>query len=189
MANVMAQTHGIKYKSVSYVPGSEVRALAMLKGNIKVTFLDNTNKNLVLREGGSKFAVLPMGEVKASDEALFARKEFLDQNQREIAILLEELLYVWRQINKDPAFVVRERQQRGLLRDLPAKLEPEVLPFFEQGVANGIFPNDGGGEKAARNDILFFTTSGALKGSPGELKIEDFWYLEPLKTALAKVGS
>jgi NitT/TauT family transport system substrate-binding protein len=127
--------------------------------------------------------------VKASDEALFARREFLEQNSQAVGILVEELLHVWRAINKDPNFVVRERQRLGLLRDLPSKLEPEVLPYYQQGVATGIFPTDGGGEKAARNDVLFFTTSGALKGSPSELKVEDFWYLEPLKVALTKVGN
>src|SRR5262245_62588193 len=35
-----AKEHGIKYKNVSYVPGSQVRALALLKGNIKATILD-----------------------------------------------------------------------------------------------------------------------------------------------------
>jgi NitT/TauT family transport system substrate-binding protein len=188
MANVMAQTHSIKYKSISYVPGSEVRALAMLKGNIKATFVDLTNRNYLMKEAPDKFLVLPMGEVKASDEALFARREFLEQNKEAIGILLEELLHVWRAINKDPGFVVRERERLRLLRDLPSKLEPEVLPYYQQGVANGIFPDDGGGEKAARNDLLFFSSSGALKGSPQDLKVEDFWYLEPLKATLAKVG-
>lgn len=189
MANVMAQTNGIKYKSISYVPGSEVRALAMLKGNIKATFVDLTNRNLIMREAPDKFIVLPMGEVKASDEALFARKEVLDANKDAIGVLVEEMLTVWRNINKDPSFVVAERKRLNLLKDLPPKLEEEVLPYYKQGVDNGIFPNDGGGEKAAQNDILFFTTSGALKGAPAELKSEDFWYFDPLKRALAKVGS
>ena len=70
---LMAKEHGIKYKNVSYVPGSQVRALAMLKGNIRATILDSTNKNFLMKEGGSKFTVLPLGNVKASDEALFAR--------------------------------------------------------------------------------------------------------------------
>jgi NitT/TauT family transport system substrate-binding protein len=188
MANVMAQANGIKYKSISYVPGSEVRALAMLRGNIKATFVDLANRNLLMREAPGKFAVLPMGEVKASDEALFARKEVLDANQETVGVLVEEMLIVWRSINKDPSFVVAERKRLNLLRDLPPKLEEEVLPYYKQGVENGIFPNDGGGEKAARNDIAFFTTSGALKGKPAELKTDDFWYFEPLKHALAKVG-
>jgi NitT/TauT family transport system substrate-binding protein len=66
-------------------------------------------------------------------------------------------------------------------------MEPEILPFFQDSVKSGIFPNDGGGERAARNDLEFFSLSGALKGE--NLKVEDFWYLAPLKAALAKVGN
>lgn len=186
--NLMAKHHGIKYKSVSYVPGSEVRALAMLKGNIKASIVDNTNKNLLMKEAPDKFLILPLGEVKASDEALFATNAYLDANKEAIGILLEELLKVWREINKDPTFAVRERQRLGLLKDLPAKLEGEVEPYFRQGVAGGIFPNDGGLAGAAKNDIEFFTLSGALQGEPKDLKADDFWNMAPLKAALAKVG-
>jgi len=189
MAQVMAQTNGIKFKSISYVPGSEVRALAMLRGNIKATFVDLANRNFLMREAPDKFMVLPMGDVKASDEALFARREVLDANKEAIAVLVEEMLSVWRAINKDPQFVVAERKRLGLLRDLPPKLEEEVLPYYRQAVESGIFPNDGGGEEAAKNDLLFFTTSGALKGNPQDLKVEDFWHFKPLEQARAKLGS
>ncbi|MGH9195749.1 MAG: ABC transporter substrate-binding protein, partial [Acidimicrobiia bacterium] len=58
---LMAKVHGIKYKNISYVPGSQVRGLALLKGNIKATILDATNKNLVMKEAPDKFIVLPLG--------------------------------------------------------------------------------------------------------------------------------
>src|SRR5688572_18067843 len=87
-----AKEHGIKYKSVSYVPGSQVRALALLKGNIKATILDAPNKNRVMKEAPDKFIILPLGNLKASDEALFATRDFLDKNQAGIAIFLEELI-------------------------------------------------------------------------------------------------
>ncbi len=80
-----AKQHGIKYKNVSYVPGSQVRALALLKGNIKATILDAPNKNRVMKEAPDKFIILPLGNLKASDEALFATREFLDKNQAAIA--------------------------------------------------------------------------------------------------------
>ena len=78
---LMAKEHGIKYKNISYVPGSEVRALAMLKGNIQATIVDSTNKNFLMRKAPGKFIVLPMGEVKASDEALFARQDVLERTR------------------------------------------------------------------------------------------------------------
>lgn len=180
-----AKQHGIKYKSVSYVPGSQVRALALLKGNIKATILDGPNKNRVMKEAPDKFAVLPLGNVKATDEALFATREFLDKNQTAVAIFLEELIRVNRQINANPKWIVDERKKLGLLKELPAKMEEEIPVFFEEAVQNGVFPNDGGGESAAKNDLEFYSLSGALKGE--NLKVEDFWHLVPLKAALAKV--
>ena len=44
---LMAQKHGITYSNISYVPGAEVRAGALLQGNIKASIVDSTNKNLL----------------------------------------------------------------------------------------------------------------------------------------------
>jgi NitT/TauT family transport system substrate-binding protein len=180
-----AKQHGIKYKSVSYVPGSQVRALALLKGNIKATILDAANKNRVMKEAPDKFIILPLGNLKASDEALFATREFIDKNQAAVGIFLEELVRVNRQINANPKSILEERKKLGLLKELPAKLEEEILPYYEEGVENGIFPNDGGLEGAAKNDLEFYALSGALTGE--NLKADDFWHLAPLKTVLGKV--
>ena len=180
-----AKQHGIKFKNISYVPGSQVRALALLKGNIKASILDAPNKNMVMKEAPDKFGILPLENVKASDEALFATREFIDKNQAAVRIFVEELIKVNRAINGNPKSVLDERKKLGLLSDLPAKLEGEIMPFFEEAVQNGVFPNDGGLASAAQNDLEFYTLSGALKGE--NLKAEDFWYLAPLKAALANV--
>jgi NitT/TauT family transport system substrate-binding protein len=180
-----AKQHGIKYKNVSYVPGSQVRALALLKGNIRATILDAPNKNMVMKEAPEKFIILPLGNVKASDEALFSTREFIDKNQAGIRIFIEELLKVNRAINANPKWVLDERKKLGLLKDLPAKMEDEILPYFQEAVQNGVFPNDGGAENAANNDLEFYSLSGALKGE--NLKVENFWYFVPLKAALANV--
>jgi NitT/TauT family transport system substrate-binding protein len=182
---LMAKEHGIKYKNISYVPGSQVRALALIKGNIKATILDATNKNLVMKDAPDKFIILPLGNVKASDEALFATREFLDKNQAGIMIFLEELTKVNRAINANPKWVLEERKKLGLLKELPAKMEDEILPYFQEAVQNGVFPNDGGLANATKNDLEFYALSGALTGD--NLKADDFWYLAPLKAALANV--
>ena len=182
---LMAKNHGIKYKSVSYVPGSQVRALAMLKGNIKATILDSTNKNFLLKEGGSKFTVLPLGEVKASDESLFARLDWLQKNQQAVQVFVEELVRVNREINKDPMSIVATRKQLGLLKDLPAKLDDEIPTYFKEGVQGGIFPNDGGVESAPKNDLEFYALSGSIKKD--NPKVEDYWHLAPLKAALSRL--
>lgn len=186
IVNLVAKQQGIKFKNISYVPGSDVRALGLLRGNLKATILDSNNKNHVMKEAPDKFLILPLGELKASDEALFATKAFLDKNQAAVAIFTEELLRVSREINANPKSVAETRKQLGLLKDIPAKLEADIVPYFEEAVKNGIIPNDGGLALAPKTDLDFFTLSGALKGE--NLKAEDFWDLAPLKAAVAKLG-
>jgi NitT/TauT family transport system substrate-binding protein len=181
-----AKQHGIKYKAVSYVPGSQVRALALLKGTLKATILDGPNKNYVMKEAPDRFVVLPLGDLQASDEALFATTAFLEKQQAAVGVLVEELLKVNRAMAANPAFVVEERKRLGLLKDLPAKLEAEVLPFYQEGVQGGIFPRDGGAARAAANDLEFFRLAGQIRSeSP---KADDFWHLGILKAALGRVG-
>lgn len=188
MANLMAEREGISYGEISYVPGSEVRALSMLRGNIHATWLDAFNTSHVMREGGDRFKILPMGDVTASNEALFATRDFLSENARQVDVIVEELLKVWRRTNADPTYVVEERERLGLLPDLPEELEPEVLPFHQQAAAANVFPNDGGGARAARQDFELFTVAGQIEGDPDDLNVEDYWDLAPLQRAIKKLG-
>jgi NitT/TauT family transport system substrate-binding protein len=185
--NLAAKQHGITYKSVSFVPGSQVRALGLLKGTIKATILDAPNKSYVMKEAPDRFLILPLGDLKASDEALFATTAFLEKNEAAVAVFVEELIRVNRAINAKPAFAVEERKRLALLKDLPPKMEAEVLPFYEEAAQGGIFPNDGGGERAAKNDLEFYKLAGQIKGDAP--KVEEFWHFGPLRAALAKVGS
>ncbi|MBI3458118.1 MAG: ABC transporter substrate-binding protein [Candidatus Rokubacteria bacterium] len=185
--NLAAKQHGIRYKNLSYVPGSQVRALALLKGTIKATILDAPNKSYVLKEAPDKFLILPLGDLKASDEALFAPTEFLEKNQAAVTVFVEELIKVARAINANPAVVLEERKKLGLLKDLPPKMEPEILPFYREAVQGGIFPTDGGGERAAKNDLEFYRLAGQIRGDVP--KVEEFWHFGPLRAALAKVGN
>jgi NitT/TauT family transport system substrate-binding protein len=187
MGNLLAAENGIEFGEISYVPGSEVRAVALIQGNIKATLLDIANKNLVMEQAPGKFHVLPTGEINASDEALYARLEWLQENEETVQILLEELLRTWRDINENPEMVAAERERLGLLPDLPEDLEGQIDPYFAQAVGEAMFPNDGGGEAAARSDFGFYGNAGQLEGAADALAIEDFWYLEPLEKARAAV--
>jgi len=105
-----------------------------------------------------------------------------------VDILVEELLTVWRAINKDPNYVTTQRKKYGLLADLPAELEPEILPYFAESAKSGAFPANGGGVEAVKTDFEFYAIAGQLQGDPAKLKVEDFWYLGPLDKALDKLG-
>ena len=187
LARLVEQTEGIEFGKISYVSGSEVRATALLRGNVTATVLDIPNRNFVMGEEPGRFHELPIPEINASDETMFGNIEWLQQNEQTVQILLEEVLAVWRSINEDPSFVAEERERLGLLPDVPAELEEQLLPYYEQGAEEGLFTQDCGGSEVAEEDFEFYSLAGQLEGDPDSLAVEDFWYLDPLDEAVQSV--
>src|SRR5918996_2690996 len=188
LAHIIEREEGIEFGDISFVPGAEVRAQALLRGNVKAAVLDIPNKNYVTAEAPGKFVELPTPETNASDEVLFANTQWLDQNKESVQVLLEEILAVWRAIAEDPSFVEGERERLGLLKDMPAELEKELVPYYEEGAEGDLFTQDCGGEQAARDDFEFYHAAGQLKGDPSELRVEDFWNLGPARAAIGTLG-
>jgi len=181
----MQALHGIEFSEMSFVPGSEVRGVALRKGTIDATFLDITNTRLVLAEDPEKFGILPLGDVDGSDSLLFARSDFLSERAGDMQILLEELMRSAREINADPTLPARLREEMGLLPDLPQELVDEITPYYETAVKQGMFAEDGGGLPAALGDFEFLIASGGLKGPASSLNPENFWNFELLDKAKA----
>jgi NitT/TauT family transport system substrate-binding protein len=187
LARIIEEEEGIEFGEISYVPGAEVRATALLRGNIKAAMLDIPTKNFVESEAPGKFHSLPTPETEASDEVLFGNTAWMEENEESLQILLEEILKVWQSMVEDPEFIQQERERLGLLPDLPAELEEELLPYYEQAAGEGLFTQDCGGEPAAREDFEFYNAAGQLEGDPADLQVEDFWSLEPLESAVSSV--
>ena len=185
---LMAQKHGIAYSSISYVPGSEVRAGAMLEGTIKATIVDAANRRLLEEKAPGRFAVLPIEGVNATDEALYASTEFLTEHAAAVDVIVEELLKVAREVTADPASIVKLREQYGLLPDLPADLAAEIEPYFAESAAAQAFPANGGSAAAAQDDLAFYGLAGQLEGDPASLNVADFWDFGPTERAVAKLG-
>ncbi|MGH3348034.1 MAG: ABC transporter substrate-binding protein, partial [Nocardioides sp.] len=188
LAKIVEETEGIEFGKISYVSGAEVRATALLQGNVKAAVLDIPNTNYVMDQSPGTFHVLETPEIDASDEVLFANTEWLDANAETVQVLLEQILTVWREIAKDPEFVAEERERLDLLQDLPEDLEAELVPYYEQGVEENLFTQDCGGEEAATADFDFYAAAGQLEGDPSSLAVEDFWTLEPSEAALDSLG-
>ena len=183
----MAKENGVEYNNVSYVPGSGVRAGALLQGRIDVSIVDYERKRLLEREAPGKFVFLDMPEIKATDEALYANTNWLQEEEEAVAILVEELIRTSRAINEDPSAVVTLREKYNVLPDIEKVEVEEMLPAFTQGVSIDLYPNNGGTAESVSEDFNFFTTSGSLEGDPAELKVEDYWYLGPVTAAAAKL--
>jgi NitT/TauT family transport system substrate-binding protein len=123
-----------------------------------------------------------------TDEALFARLDWLQENEDSVALLLESLLESAKEICANPASIAEQREKYNLLPDLPQELADGLAAYYTEAIEAGVYSCDGGSEQAARTDLAVLSQSGQLEGSPDELKVEDFWYLGPLEAAQEKLG-
>ena len=183
LMRMMEKVHGITYSNMSYVPGSEVRAGAMLNGTINATIVDGANFKRLQTEGGGKFMRLPLDGVDATDEALYARADVLESRAADIEIFVEELLRTWAEIAENPAVVGDLREQYGLLPDLPESATADAVDYFTDAVANGLYPLDGGEPNVVRADLTFLSAAGDVSVDPNTVAASDFWDFGPLEAA------
>ncbi len=186
IANVIEERTGIKLGERSYVPGSANRVVAMMAGQADATILDLSNKNKIMKQAGDKFNVLPMFEVDASDEALFANLDWIKENEDQVNILVAALASVWQDMAKDPTIIRRETNPDGPIGQLPAEVLDKLDEFYADAVEAGLYDPNGGGRKAAQADMEWYSAAGQLEGDPTTLNIEDFWYLAPLDAVAKK---
>lgn len=176
MVNMMAKKYGIKYSRMIYLSGSGVRASAMVNGRVHATVVDTERKNKLLARPNSPFKTLPVEKIDATDEALYAKESFIRNHREELAVLVEELLYVWNRMNNEPTFILDQRNKYGLL---PKITDEKVLGYTQEMVAEDTFPSDGGRETAFAADLDFYGFAGTIQ-KPEEQKVEQYWYFSLL---------
>ena len=184
IANVIESRVGITFGERSYVPGSANRVVALVAGQADATIIDLSNKNKVMRQHADKFNVLPMFEVDASDEALFANLDWIQANEEQVQIFVNALLSVWQDMNADPSMVARETNPDGPIGQLPKEILDSLDTFYSEAVEGGLYDPNGGGRKAAAADLEWYSNAGQLEGDLSTLNIEDFWYMAPLDAAM-----
>ncbi len=183
IANVIEEKVGIKFGDRVYVSGSSNRVAALMAGQTDATIIDLSNKNKLMKIAGDKFNVLPMFDVDASDEALFANLDWIKANEAEVDIFVKALLSVYRDMAADPTIVSKETDPNGPIGQLPKEVLDSLDGFYKDAVEGGLYDVNGGGEKAAKADMDWYSRAGQLTGDPASLNIEDFWYLKPLQSA------
>ena len=96
LAQIVAEREGITLGTPNFVPGSENRVVALVQGHIDAAIIDLLNKNMIMEEHPDKFRVLSWvgPDEVVTDEALFARLDWLQENEDKVALLLEELLEI-----------------------------------------------------------------------------------------------
>jgi len=184
IANVIESRMGIEFGDRSYVPGSQNRVAALIAGQTDATIVDMSNKNKLMRLQGDKFNVLPMFEVDASDEALFANLDWIKENAADVDIFVKALLSVYQDMHDDPTVISRETNPDGPIGQLPAEILAEFDGFYTDATEGGLYDQNGGGRKAAMADLEWYSGAGQLVGDISTLNIEDFWYFAPLDDAM-----
>jgi NitT/TauT family transport system substrate-binding protein len=124
-----------------------------------------------------------MFEVDASDEALFANLDWIKANEADVDIFVKALHSVWQDMTKDPTIIARETKPDGPIGQLPKEILDTLDQFYKDAVEGGLYDPNGGGRKAAKADMEWYTAAAQLEGDPASLNIEDFWYLAPLDAA------
>jgi len=183
IANVIEEKVGIKFGDRVYVSGSSNRVAALMAGQTDATIIDLSNKNKLMKIAGDKFNVLPMFDVDASDEALFANLDWIKANEAEVDIFVKALVSVYRDMAADPTIISKETDPNGPIGQLPKEVLDGLDGFYKDAVEGGLYDVNGGGEKAAKADMDWYSRAGQLTGDPASLNIEDFWYLKPLQSA------
>jgi NitT/TauT family transport system substrate-binding protein len=188
IGNIIAKREGIQFGDRSYVPGSENRIIAMMRGQMKATIVDLANKNVLLEKAGDRFHVLPGVSNPASDETIFGQVAWMQRNEKQVDTIVAEFLRLWREMNADPSVVERERAKRRLMADQPKEILDGITKFYQVGTKEGIYAPAGGGPDVAQSDFEFYVEAGQMTGPASSLKVEDFWYLAPLEKARRAVG-
>jgi len=186
--NFMAKQNDIQFGQISYVTGSDNRAVALLGGQIKATILDLANTNLVLEKAPDKFHLLPGPQQAVTNEGLFAHQDWMQSHQEAVSVITEEFLKLYREMKDNPGIIAEERDKRGLLADQPQDTAETITDFIKQGMESGLWNPEGGSETIAQADIDFYAISGAIQGPADQLKWQDFWDLGPLDAAKKKLG-
>lgn len=188
IGNIIAKREGIKFGDRSYVPGSENRIIAMMKGQIKASIVDLANKNVLMEKAGDRFHVLPGVSSPASDETIFGNVDWIKANEKQVDIIVTEFARLWVEMNNDPSVVERERAKRNLMADQPKEVLTKVTSFYTTSTKEGIYAPGGGSEDVAKSDFEFYVEAGQMTGPAASLKVEDFWYLGPLDRARKAIG-
>lgn len=183
LMRLMEQIHGIKYSTVSYIPGAEMRAGALLQGTVNATIVDAASMRLLEAQAPGKFKRLPIEGVNATDEALYANVNFLQERKDDVVVFVKELLAIWEEIAQNPAVVAEWRKQYDLLPDLPAEAADDINQYYAEAVENGVMPLGGGMPEDVKDDLKFLAAAGQVKDPGGDVDVTAYWDFGPLEAA------
>ena len=183
LMRLMEQKHGIEYSAISYVPGAEVRAGAMLQDTVRATIVDSSSFRLLNEQGGGKFKRLPIEGVNATDEALYGGSDFLNEREADVVVFIEELMRTWAEINENPEIMPELRTQYDLLPDLPEDAVNDIVPYYTGAAQDGVLPLSGGEPEDVVDDLNFLAAAGQVNAPEDDVDVSAYWNFDPLNAA------
>lgn len=167
------------------VPGSDVRAEALMRGQLDATPAEIGDVLNILKAKPGQFHVL-ISYAKIFPQLIgsmyFARTDYLQKNGPVVESVLEGILKAHRSIEAQPA-LVKENALRLLPETKPELVEATAAAYKELR----IWDINGGADKArGEASIKFFEEAGLLK--KGVVTFQQGFDTAPLDRALKKIG-
>ena len=167
------------------IPGSDVRAEALMRGQLDATPAEIADVLNVLHAKPGQFHVL-ISYAKVFPQligtAYFARADYLQNNAATVETVLEAVLKAHRAVEARPA-LVKETTLRLLPETKPELIESTAATYKELRIWD---VNGGASKERADSSIKFFEESGLLK--PGVVTFQQAFDTGPLDKVLKKIG-
>jgi len=184
LAFLAAETYGFEPEWL-VMEGSEVRAEALLSGEIDATVIDYEQTVNIQLEAPGEYHVL----VSFADEfpglmgnGLFARAEDLEADPDLYDAIVESLLLTFRRVNSETDYLFDE-----VPKFLPgAEQEPDRLrEMIQYYIDYNVWDGDGFSKEAAADTLELYVEVGDLEE---DVPFEEWAILGPLERVLEKIG-
>lgn len=167
------------------VPGSDVRAEALMRGQLDATPAEIGDVLNILKAKPGQFHVL-ISYAKIFPQLIgsmyFARTDYLQKNGPVVESVLEAILKAHRSVEAQPA-LVKENALRLLPETKPELIEATAAAYKELRIWD---INGGADKERGEASIKFFEEAGLLKR--GVVTFQQAFDTAPLDRALKKIG-
>ncbi|HXG52582.1 MAG TPA: ABC transporter substrate-binding protein [candidate division Zixibacteria bacterium] len=167
------------------IPGSEVRAEALMRGQLDATPAEIADVLNILQAKPGQFHVL-ISYAKIFPQLIgsmyFARADYARNNSATVEAVLEAILEVHREVEKRPA-LVKENALRFLPEAKPGLIDATAATYRELRIWDA---NGGADKERGEASVKFFEEAGLLK--KGSVSFPQAFDIAPLERVLRRIG-
>lgn len=167
------------------VPGSDVRAQALLNGQIDASPLELQDSINVEKKAPGKFhGLIYYSKLfpQLAGTSFFAKSDYIAKNPQVIADIIKANLDVRRHAKKDPNWMIDQAKKK-----FPTVDAKDVETITKAYVDNQIWDVNGNlTQEGAKFSVQFYLDAAMLKGD--NIKPETFYNTQPLENVLKEIG-